>query len=110
MYYKYLSPDRFDVMCNLKIRFTQPGALNDPFEDAPLIKYENTEPYFLILTENKRKVIPNSRKEEPAKLGQQLKEHLNYAVGILSLSRTRKNQLLWSHYADSHRDEESSSD
>ena len=28
MYYKYLPPDRFDVMCNLKIRFTQPGALN----------------------------------------------------------------------------------
>ena len=30
--YKYLPPARIDVLENLSIRFTQPSALNDPFE------------------------------------------------------------------------------
>ncbi len=30
--YKYLPPSRVEVLDNLKIRFTQPSALNDPFE------------------------------------------------------------------------------
>ena len=30
--YKYVSPNRISVLENLEIRFTQPSALNDPFE------------------------------------------------------------------------------
>lgn len=30
--YKYLRPERIDVLKNSLIRFTQPAALNDPFE------------------------------------------------------------------------------
>jgi len=30
--YKFVTPDRADVIENGRIRFTQPGALNDPFE------------------------------------------------------------------------------
>lgn len=30
--YKYLRPERIDILNNLSIRFTQPSALNDPFE------------------------------------------------------------------------------
>lgn len=30
--YKYVTPERTDILKNLKIRFTQPSALNDPFE------------------------------------------------------------------------------
>jgi hypothetical protein len=33
--YKYIHPDRIDVIENLEIRFTQPDALNDPFELQP---------------------------------------------------------------------------
>lgn len=33
--YKYLIPDRIDVLRNGRIRFTQPAALNDPFELRP---------------------------------------------------------------------------
>jgi hypothetical protein len=40
MLYKYLSKDRVDVLQNLKIRFSQPQALNDPFESLPLINLE----------------------------------------------------------------------
>jgi hypothetical protein len=33
--YKYLAPDRIDVLRNRLIRFTQPRAFNDPFEFRP---------------------------------------------------------------------------
>lgn len=35
--YKYLSPERIDVLENLSIRFTQAKYLNDPFESLPFI-------------------------------------------------------------------------
>ena len=35
--YKYLRPERIDVLRNRRIRFTQPGDLNDPFEFRPKI-------------------------------------------------------------------------
>lgn len=33
--YKYLAPERIDVLRTRRIRYTQPGALNDPFELKP---------------------------------------------------------------------------
>jgi len=33
--FKYIRPERIDVIRNLEIRFTQPDALNDPFELQP---------------------------------------------------------------------------
>jgi Protein of unknown function (DUF2971) len=33
--YKYLSPERLDVLKNCQIRFTQPTAFNDPFDCLP---------------------------------------------------------------------------
>jgi len=35
--YKYLSAERIDVLTNCRIRYTQPGAFNDPFEAKPYI-------------------------------------------------------------------------
>lgn len=35
--YKYLQPERLDVIRDRKIRFTQPGDFNDPFEFRPCI-------------------------------------------------------------------------
>lgn len=36
--YKYLTPERTDVVLNARIRFTQPNSLNDPFELKPFFK------------------------------------------------------------------------
>ena len=36
--YKYLKPDRLDVLEHRRIRFTQPGDLNDPCEFRPTIQ------------------------------------------------------------------------
>jgi len=33
--FKYIRPERIDIIENLEIRFTQPDALNDPFELHP---------------------------------------------------------------------------
>lgn len=35
--YKYLSPDRIDVLQNCMVRYTQPESFNDPFEVKPNI-------------------------------------------------------------------------
>ncbi len=35
--YKYVPPERLDVLRHLRIRFTQPEAQNDPFEFRPLV-------------------------------------------------------------------------
>ncbi|MFQ2730618.1 hypothetical protein ACK3YQ_08160 [Aeromonas caviae] len=36
--YKYLPPERIDVLKNRSIRFSQPIAFNDPFEFKPVIE------------------------------------------------------------------------
>jgi hypothetical protein len=36
--YKYLHPDRVDVLARKMVRFTQPGDFNDPFEFRPYIE------------------------------------------------------------------------
>ena len=35
--FKYVTAERLDVISSLEIRFTQPNALNDPFELQPNI-------------------------------------------------------------------------
>jgi len=44
--YKYLHPDRVDVLQHLRIRFTQVSALNDPFESLPGI-IQKTRDWYL---------------------------------------------------------------
>src|SRR6187431_483413 len=36
--YKYVTPERIDILKNELIRFTQAGALNDPWEMRPYIE------------------------------------------------------------------------
>src|SRR6266568_9304658 len=36
--YKYLQPARVDILKHRRIRFTQPGDFNDPFEFRPKIR------------------------------------------------------------------------
>jgi hypothetical protein len=45
--YKYVVPDRVDIFKNKVIRFTQPNALNDPFEMQPYFEWVAGENFFL---------------------------------------------------------------
>lgn len=42
--YKYLAPDRIDILQKRRIRFTPPGAFNDPFEFRPVLKALRSDP------------------------------------------------------------------
>ncbi len=129
MLYKYLSDERIDVIENLEIRFTQPGALNDPFDSLPLIEEnkektklieyiknesnnlwtniaeeEKTPANYQLLIDTERKLIKNAcRKFSPHSLGSSLAAYLNKRIGILSLTKNSSNLLMWSHYANSHK-------
>ena len=128
-YFKYLNPERIDVLKNLKVRYTQACALNDPFESFPGIIQKDKEWYkkaFLRNIENeaknhhfrsdvKKKQYIRSRKKgfdnfykcytDEDWLFQQTQKVVlldSSIQGYLSLSATEKNILMWSHYAQNH--------
>lgn len=76
MLFKYLPPERIDVLRETRIRFTPLLSLNDPFEHSMKIgEYEYA-------------IQP---------------ELCTNATRFVSLSRNNTNILMWSHYADSHK-------
>ncbi len=128
-YFKYLSPDRIDVLENLKIRYTQAHALNDPFESFPGIIQKNKEWYrktFLKIISDeadehnfrndvKRKQYIRARKKDFENFyhcytdekwlfeqAQSIVLMDSIVQGYLSLSATNRNTLMWSHYAQNH--------
>ncbi|EMP56956.1 hypothetical protein MSNKSG1_02816 [Marinobacter santoriniensis NKSG1] len=76
MLYKFLPPERVDVLEALRIRFTSVVSLNDPFE------------CLLKIGEKEYELSP--------------RDAVN-SVNFVSLSRNHKNLLMWAHYADCHK-------
>ena len=143
IFYKYVPPERINILQNRLIRFTQPNALNDPFEARP--NFHATIEGFAREFANTIRQNPGMweecRRETQTSLNQQAfadrieenpdnaaqlyrslgwepplsdlleksyglkdrlyKEVYNH-VGILSLSETRDNLLMWAHYAKEH--------
>jgi hypothetical protein len=111
--YKYLTIDTLKKILSGSIRFTQPGAFNDPFEMLPelhipesfreqnlKIKFSLTAPRreppvgeLKIDFESKHCSDVNSRK---------ILASLNQSAGILCLTRNPASLLMWSHYADEY--------
>ena len=129
MLYKYLSASRVSVLDSLEVRFSQPRALNDPFEASPLIdttayrealikKFEVEAEDLWANTSNEEKTQENYQllqkqletlradvceMASPSNVGIELMDMLNPCLGVLSLSKNFSNLLMWSHYADSHK-------
>lgn len=137
--YKYLHPDRTDVLRGQSIRFSSPAVLNDPFELKPHLaalsspEYTSTELSRVLprLLEEELAKLPNERRrlispealnaliqsQRPQmlrnlesmagslmpKLQQTMARKLEELIGILCLSESVDNLLMWAHYADSHR-------
>jgi len=124
-----LSPDRIDILQNLKIRYTQAAALNDPFESFPAIIQKDKSWFWdkhlkkikLELTQleikqkSKRKQYTRARKKDFPRLYKRYKDEsslfeqaqsiiaLDSSIeGYLSLSANCDNILMWSHYAQNH--------
>ena len=51
MLYKYLAPERIDVLQKRLVRFTPPGAFNDPFEFRPVLKTLASDSQFQQFTD-----------------------------------------------------------
>jgi hypothetical protein len=110
------------------IRFSQVSALNDPFESravvvttemvGDLIAELNQGLDELVasygsesLTEDDLALVHQTRthteqctraRGAPEKLGRDVMRLMNSKLGVLSLSRTPKSLLLWSHYTEGH--------
>ena len=137
IFYKYVSAERIDILQNSLIRFTQPNAMNDPFEARPhfdtlgkkgfasayaeMIRrapYRVWEDYKRTTqTELDRWAFANQLEIDPD-YAEQLYKNLGHRdilpnlrdkfydlhndAGILSLSETPDNLLMWAHYAEGH--------
>lgn len=156
--YKYVTQERVDVFKNGCIRFSQPAALNDPWEGHPnfqkLICQENLETVIipkvleqttdkevlndviakvkknfeelgLKITDSQLSLAVNQFISQTGKSLQQLRYEamqealdmfkqaepdviesipniINDKFGVLSLTTNPSNELMWSHYANSH--------
>lgn len=131
--FKYVSSERIDILENLSIRFTQPSNFNDPFETRLSVDGHTSkkldDAQEIVNRKMYRRLVLSGRKipydefrniqnahNKPAM--EKLKNDSQYrkekaiarafekwdsTIGILSLSASEKNLLMWAHYADSHR-------
>ncbi len=125
MIYKYYRPNQTYFFDNLMVRFTQPDALNDPFDCLPRIKDNNLEITRHMKREkfNKRlmscppseqirvkkswdKECEKASKKHPRlnrlHASHQVKRNISDRFGVFSASKCFDNILMWSHYAQNH--------
>jgi len=130
--YKYLPAERISYLQDALLRFTQPGALNDPFDCLPALPDEIAQAAVEEINaqirippmhapgmnrEQRRKADRKWRKaakqviqERPPLNAASFRktvisrgtELINSLYGILSLSRRWDSSLMWSHYTNSH--------
>lgn len=141
VFYKYVSAERIDILQKRLIRFTQPNAMNDPFEARPYFyKLGSKEEFAKNFAEAIRRwnfrdwnnyckaigndpgrfalakkvennpdyaerLYKNVHERNPHDLLPNLRErfyNLHNTAGLLSLSETPDNLLMWAHYAEGH--------
>lgn len=106
--YKYVTPERVDVLRDRRIRFAHPASFNDPFEAKPFFRS-------LLEREIVQEVLQLEETETILNFGNQITTLLESAelrnwawqaktrgVVLLSLSEQRDNLLMWAHYANDH--------
>lgn len=123
-FFKYVSPDRKEILQNGLIRFTQPSGLNDPFELFPTITHLTADAFespeltsdsdftdedysFSRERFGRRPSVESNFKERMEKLGvlsliAALKTNDMPSVTDVAPDDPRMNLTMWSHYAKSH--------
>ena len=112
--YKYVNLDGgIKILSNNSLRFTQPDALNDPFELLPSLSIIKELAYELaiLMKRGDRDTLTaeeiNQIKQEnedafkPSRLRNLKLAKLSFL--IFCLAKQKDNLLMWSHYADMHR-------
>lgn len=92
MLYKYVKPERIDILENLNIVFTPFDELNDPFECQFVL---NPIPEEELEAQNDENLA------EWAQVQVWL-EHRIGQLGMLCLTHTDQSLPMWAHYADNH--------
>lgn len=95
-----MPPDRYDFFDTFMLRFTQPEALNDPYECAPVFK-GNVLNYFRTKAGDPLKGL--SQKQAYDTFYGSFMGEMNKHYGILSLSKLNNNCVMWAHYTDNHK-------
>ena len=111
--YKYVSFENLKRILEGSIRFTQPGAFNDPFEMVPELHVpegfgcEDVEISFSV-TAPRREPIFGALDDDFAsdycsdQNSRRILDSLNRSIGSLCLSKNDSSLLMWSHYADGY--------
>jgi len=89
--YRAFNKASIELLVNRELWFAKPESLNDPFEAMPSFDRALDAAW----DEYSDARIKKSDIENKLK-------NLLKNIGICSFSRTRKNQLMWAHYADEH--------
>ena len=111
--YKYVKFDDLKRILNGTIRFTQPGAFNDPFELVPELYVpeafgKQDVPFQFSLTAARREVLADTTNDEfeadhcSDQNARSIRASVDQAIGMLCLSRNGSSLLMWSHYADGY--------
>lgn len=126
--YKYVPPERVDILENGKIAFTPPGRFKDPFEFRPELA-ETTARALMkdTVRQHAKELIPNAdtlsarqlkkarsallkKADEQGVLARTresftkvIATNANRDLGVLCLSAVGNDNLMWYHYADGHR-------
>jgi hypothetical protein len=111
--YKYVPPERVDVLQSGLIAFPPPWLFNDPFEGRPV--FPSDAPEAIVLFEEHTPRRATLTKEEESTLQARIDstqhahgllrimlEHAARNVGVLSLSEKRDCALMWAHYGAQH--------
>jgi hypothetical protein len=111
--YKYVSIKGLKKILKGSIRFTQPGAFNDPFDLLPELVIhkddhgKNLPISFDISAERRNPSVGEVDNVEENFVSSDLTSRnivkdLNKLIGIFCLSKTSNSLLMWSHYADKY--------
>lgn len=73
--YKYFGPERYDFFNDLRVRYSQLGAFNDPFEGRPEITSLSTKENFL---EELGRVLPEQIERTYEQLPSYIRERMSY--------------------------------
>lgn len=129
--YKYLPSDRQSFLTDGLLRFSQPSALNDPFECFPALPHSVAEEGLVHVRKMlldlpaselrgaSRGEVRKQKRDYLKRAHQKLRDlptagqfrqeflekglaNIDAKLGILSLSRRWNSSLMWAHYTSSH--------
>jgi hypothetical protein len=110
--YKYVDVKGLKRILLGTIRFTQPGAFNDPFELLPELAVPANEPEkqlsisFDVMA--KRRYPPvgeieiSDQRDSNDTISRNIVKQLNNSIGMLCLSEKSDSLLMWSHYSNQY--------